>query len=395
MPNKRRLCYVKAGRLAGAPAAISEGGEDRADARLEAWLAEAAGQGEEGGGGARKLAVGRDGRGGRCLVATQDVEKEETLVLCPRKLLVTSDDAARMSERARAAKNDGRPPWHVLAAFLLDVELQGPDHPFAPYVNALPEYTPNVCTWSRGGVDEWMKRASPTTYALADALYNETNDAADFLAAQPGAPARERCIWALSTVLSRMARLPGLPADADGLAPLALVPYADMLNHDASLPSGDRDGRRVTLSSRLPSQARGVLQSLLQPDRDAAASLPGHLHYDERSDAVVVKAVSFEETSLDYWDTGKVDPRIKEATSAVLGALFNRRKSALGELEVDNAVADDAQSNGGFRKGDEVRKTPAWDATELAHPCFQNEVPNTTYAHTILGFCELWHPRER
>ena len=297
-----------------------------------------------------KLTVARDVRNGRCLRTNAPIGKGEKIVLCPRSLVITEEDAARISPLARKTKSDNRPAWHVLSAFILDA----PDS-FKPYIDTLPKKTNNVCEWNREGLDKWVKRASPATYQLADSLWRDTQEAANFLSSLEGAPDKERCKWALSTTLSRMARLTGMPPDSEGLAPLALVPYADCLNHDASLPSGDRDGRRVTLSSRLPSQARGVLQTILKPNRDAAAVELGHLHFDEGENAVVVKAASFEPTSLEFWNTSGIDPRVQNATGKVLEVLFNRRKSALGELEqpsLERASGDDG--DGTYKAGDEV-----------------------------------------
>ena len=162
---------------------------------------------------------------GRGLVARENVKKGESLLEIPDATLITVERAVAESKLGPAhAKLQ---EWSLLAAFLAEQALaieQGDDSgKFAVYIRALPRRTGGVLDWPEEDI-ETLLAGSPSLAAAKDR--QESVEAAivdiraDFPQLTPGA-----LRWAFDVLFSRLIRLPSRGGE------LALVPWADMLNH--------------------------------------------------------------------------------------------------------------------------------------------------------------------
>ena len=174
---------------------------------------------------AQKLELVVDLPEGRGLVATDEVRRGESLLDIPETTLITVERAIAESKLGPAHAN--LQEWSVLAAFLAEQALAidaGEDGGrFATYVKALPRRTGGVLDWPEDDIKSLLagspsQRAAMERQASVDAAIEEIR--ADFPALTPGA-----LRWAFDVLFSRLIRLPNRGGE------LALVPWADMLNH--------------------------------------------------------------------------------------------------------------------------------------------------------------------
>ena len=174
---------------------------------------------------AQKLELVVDLPEGRGLVATEEVRRGESLLDIPESTLITVERAIAESNLGPAHAN--LQEWSVLAAFLaeqaLAIDAGADGSRFATYVRALPRRTGGVLDWPEEDVKELLagspsQRAAMERQASVDAAIDEIRASHPQLT--PGA-----LRWAFDVLFSRLIRLPNRGGA------LALVPWADMLNH--------------------------------------------------------------------------------------------------------------------------------------------------------------------
>lgn len=181
--------------------------------------------------------VGAEGRG---LVATRRIGAGNSILLIPRELILTTEDAVLQSVLSASAQRAGLPDWSVLAMFLVEAKLQGGTE-WGEYVAMLPSTTGCVLEWKQSQVDKLLigsqlYEGAKQIRAAADAswlgLQPLLAEAATKDALGGRSPTRQDCQWAFSMLLSRLIRLPGLQWGVE-----ALVPWADLLNHSCDCDS--------------------------------------------------------------------------------------------------------------------------------------------------------------
>ena len=176
---------------------------------------------------------------GRGLVAREKVKKGESLLEIPDATLITVERA--VAESKLGPKHAKLQEWSVLAAFLaeqaLAIEAGGDSGKFATYIRALPRRTGGVLDWPEDDVKTLLagspsQRAAYERQASVDAAIETIR--ADFPQLTPGA-----LRWAFDVLFSRLIRLPSRGGE------LALVPWADMLNHKPGCEAyiDDSDGQ--------------------------------------------------------------------------------------------------------------------------------------------------------
>lgn len=180
---------------------------------------------------------------GRGLVAREKVSRGESLLAIPDATLITVERA--VAESKLGPKHAQLQEWSLLAAFLaeqaLAIEAGDDSGKFATYVRALPRRTGGVLDWPENDVKTLLagspsQRAAYERQASVDAAIEEIR--ADFPQLTPGA-----LRWAFDVLFSRLIRLPNRGGE------LALVPWADMLNHKPGCKAYiDDSGGQVCLS---------------------------------------------------------------------------------------------------------------------------------------------------
>ena len=162
---------------------------------------------------------------GRGLVAREEVKRGESLLSIPESTLITVERAVAESKLGPAhAKLQ---EWSLLAAFLaeqaLAIEAGDDSGRFATYVRALPRRTGGVLDWPEADVESLLAgspslRAARERQSSVEGAIEEIRSS--FPQLTPGA-----LRWAFDILFSRLIRLPSRGGE------LALVPWADMLNH--------------------------------------------------------------------------------------------------------------------------------------------------------------------
>ena len=180
---------------------------------------------------------------GRGLVAREKVTKGESLLEIPDATLITVERA--VAESKLGPKHAKLQEWSLLAAFLaeqaLAIEAGDDSGTYATYVRALPRRTGGVLDWPEADVKTLLagspsQRAAYERQASVDGAIEVIR--ADFPQLTPGA-----LRWAFDVLFSRLIRLPSRGGE------LALVPWADMLNHKPGCKAYiDDSGGQVCLS---------------------------------------------------------------------------------------------------------------------------------------------------
>lgn len=192
---------------------------------------------------AQKLDLVVDLPEGRGLVAREKVSRGESLLEIPDATLITVERA--VAESKLGPKHSELQEWSLLAAFLAEqaLAIQGGDTGgrYATYIRALPRRTGGVLDWPEADVKNLLagspsQRAAYERQASVDAAIETIR--ADFPQLTPGA-----LRWAFDILFSRLIRLPTRGGE------LALVPWADMLNHKPGCQAYiDDSGGKVCLS---------------------------------------------------------------------------------------------------------------------------------------------------
>ena len=187
-----------------------------------------------------QLAAAATPGSGRGLVAAQPIGKGESLLSIPQQLVLTPAAALEQSCLRPLLEEQPLPAWSVLALWLAEQRAAGSAGGWWPYVRLLPERTGCVLEWSEEEV-EWLCGSQLHSDALEiraaeEASWAEMQAVLAAAKAQGRAPAhgafgRAQLQWAFAVLLSRLVRLAGL-GDQE-----ALLPWADLLNHDCAAAS--------------------------------------------------------------------------------------------------------------------------------------------------------------
>lgn len=179
---------------------------------------------------------------GRGLVAAQAISKGQSLLSIPQHLMVTAAAAQQQSCLRPLLECTQLPSWSVLALWLAEQRAAGSSGEWWPYVQLLPgpQQTGCVLEWGEEEVD-WLRGSQLHEHALklraaAEASWAEMQPLLaaahkDELTPCSGAFTREALLWAFAMLLTRLVRLDQL----GGLE--ALLPWADLLNHDCAATS--------------------------------------------------------------------------------------------------------------------------------------------------------------
>ena len=188
---------------------------------------------------------------GRGLVATESIKRGEKVLEIPQEAIITVEVALKESLLREKEKLAELQEWSILATFLAETaqNLSTEDNSsnkyrFATYVKALPRSTGSVLEWPESDV-RTLLAGSPSLFS---ALERRASVAAAIAEIRVNFPElNEKTLqWAFDILFSRLIRLESLGGN------LALVPWADMLNHQPGCEAFidlDRGSRKVCLTT--------------------------------------------------------------------------------------------------------------------------------------------------
>lgn len=212
---------------------------------LDAWLADIMKLPEQ------KMKLEYFKEEGRGLVATESIKRGEKVLEIPQEAIITVEVALKESLLREKKKLAELQEWSILATFLAETaqNLSTEDNSsnkyrFATYVKALPRSTGSVLEWPESDV-RTLLAGSPSLFS---ALERRASVAAAIAEIRVNFPElNEKTLqWAFDILFSRLIRLESLGGN------LALVPWADMLNHQPGCDAFidlDRGSRKVCLTT--------------------------------------------------------------------------------------------------------------------------------------------------
>jgi len=194
-------------------------------------------------------------RGGRGLVAVSPIPAGAALLRVPEALLLTRQRCVADAPEPLRAALDALPEWSCLAAFLSTQRALGNASDWAPYLAALPDAPGGLLSWPPAAVPALLRGTSLAPEAASRLASVDAAAAAMPPALRDAGATAQSLRWSFAQLFSRLIRLPGL-SDT-----LALVPWADFLNHGCAGGSAHLDWcpaeRCVVLQSRTKAYAPG------------------------------------------------------------------------------------------------------------------------------------------
>ncbi|XP_078438211.1 rubisco methyltransferase family protein [Wolffia australiana] len=183
----------------------------------------------------QKMGIDRVAVGERGLVALKNVRKGEKLLFVPPSLVITSDSEWTNKEMSDVMRKYPVPDWPLLATYLISEANAMGYSRWSRYISALPRQPYSLLYWSRSELDALLV-ASPIRERAIERIndvvgtYNDLRDR--IFSKHPDLFPDEvynmdTFVWSFGILFSRLVRLPSM----DGK--LALVPWADMLNHSS------------------------------------------------------------------------------------------------------------------------------------------------------------------
>lgn len=173
------------------------------------------------------LTVDSSFREGRGLAATRTIQKNERLLDVPYKAVLTPDACALSLQNAL-------PEWACLAATLA-VNAENASMYWHPYAQSMPHCSGNALEWSEQELDSlrgspWYDEAVQRRQTVSDAL-PAIQAAVQDSELQCSPPAEQSIVWAYSMLFSRLIRLRSPESNNTSGETLAMIPWADLINH--------------------------------------------------------------------------------------------------------------------------------------------------------------------
>ncbi|KAD5318198.1 hypothetical protein E3N88_18144 [Mikania micrantha] len=242
-------------KAAGAPPPISWGCEiDSLEnaAALEKWLTVS-------GLPPQKMDIRKVDVGERGLVANNNIRKGEKLLFVPPSLVISADSEWSFPEAGEVLRRYNVPDWPLIATYLISEASLMESSRWSNYISALPRQPYSLLYWTRAELDRYLE-ASQIRERAIERINNVTGTYNDLRARifskHPNLFPEEvfnmeTFKWSFGILFSRLVRLPSL----DGR--VALVPWADMLNHSCDVETFldyDKSTKGVVFTTDRPYQ---------------------------------------------------------------------------------------------------------------------------------------------
>ncbi|XP_058219217.1 ribulose-1,5 bisphosphate carboxylase/oxygenase large subunit N-methyltransferase, chloroplastic isoform X1 [Rhododendron vialii] len=207
----------------------------------------------------QKMAIERVEVGERGLVALKNIRKGEKLLFVPPSLFITADSDWSCAEAGEVLKRNGVPDWPLLATYLISEASLMKSSRWSNYISALPRQPYSLLYWTRSELDKYLE-ASQIRERAIERINNVTgtyNDLRLRIFSQYPDLFPEEVFnmetfkWSFGILFSRLVRLPSM----DGR--VALVPWADMLNHSCEVDTFldyDKSSKGVVFTTDRPYQ---------------------------------------------------------------------------------------------------------------------------------------------
>ncbi|CAM8983373.1 unnamed protein product [Rhodiola kirilowii] len=185
----------------------------------------------------QKMAIENVEVGERGLVALTNIRKGEKLLFVPNTLFITSDSEWSCQEAEQVLRRYSVPDWPLLATYLISEASLMKSSRWSNYISALPRQPYSLLYWTRAELDRYLE-ASQIRERAIERITNVVGTYNDlrlriFNKHPQLFPEEifnlETFKWSFGILFSRLVRLPSLNDK------VALVPWADMLNHSCEV----------------------------------------------------------------------------------------------------------------------------------------------------------------
>ncbi|XP_015169009.1 ribulose-1,5 bisphosphate carboxylase/oxygenase large subunit N-methyltransferase, chloroplastic isoform X2 [Solanum tuberosum] len=179
---------------------------------LQKWLSES-------GLPSQKMDLQRVDVGERGLVANNNIRKGEKLLFVPPSLVITADSKWSNSDAGDVLKQYNVPDWPFIATYLISEASLMKSSRWSNYISALPRQPYSLLYWTQSELDRYLE-ASQIRQRAVERINNVIGTYNDL---------RLRIFSKHPDLFPEEVRLPSM----DGR--VALVPWADMLNHNCEV----------------------------------------------------------------------------------------------------------------------------------------------------------------
>ncbi|CAM8999626.1 unnamed protein product [Rhodiola kirilowii] len=185
----------------------------------------------------QKMAIENVEVGERGLVALTNIRKGEKLLFVPTSLFITSDSEWSCQEAEQVLRRYSVPDWPLLATYLISEASLMKSSRWSNYNSAFPRQPYSLLYWTRAELDRYLE-ASQIRERAIERITNVVGTYNDlrlriFNKHPQLFPEEifnlETFKWSFGILFSRLVRLPSLNDK------VALVPWADMLNHSCEV----------------------------------------------------------------------------------------------------------------------------------------------------------------
>ncbi|KAJ9169916.1 hypothetical protein P3X46_018059 [Hevea brasiliensis] len=185
----------------------------------------------------QKMAIQKVEVGERGLVALKNIRKREKLLFVPPSLVITADSEWSCPEAGEVLQKYSVPDWPLLATYLISEASLQQSSRWSNYISALPRQPYSLLYWTRAELDRYLE-ASQIRERAIERITNVIGTYDDLrlriFSKYPDLFPEEvfnmeTFKWSFGILFSRLVRLPSM----DGR--VALVPWADMLNHNCEV----------------------------------------------------------------------------------------------------------------------------------------------------------------
>ncbi|KAI7742023.1 hypothetical protein M8C21_029283 [Ambrosia artemisiifolia] len=190
---------------------------------------------------AQKMEIKKVDVGERGLVANNNIRKGEKLLFVPPSLVISADSEWTFPEAGDVLKRYNVPDWPLIATYLISEASLMKSSRWSNYISALPRQPYSLLYWTRAELDRYLE-ASQIRERAIERINNVTGTYNDL---------RARIFSKHPNLFPEEVRLPSL----DGR--VALVPWADMLNHSCDVETFldyDKSTKGVVFTTDRPYQ---------------------------------------------------------------------------------------------------------------------------------------------
>ncbi|KAK7316537.1 hypothetical protein RJT34_00082 [Clitoria ternatea] len=207
----------------------------------------------------QKMAIQRVDVGERGLVAFKNIRKGEKLLFVPPSLVITADSEWSCPEAGEVLKRNSVPDWPLLATYLISEASLMESSRWSNYISALPRQPYSLLYWTQAELDRYLE-ASQIRERAIERINNVIGTYNDLrlrvFSKHPDIfPEKvfniESFKWSFGILFSRLVRLPSMDEK------VALVPWADMLNHSCDVETFldyDKTSKGIVFTTDRPYQ---------------------------------------------------------------------------------------------------------------------------------------------